>query len=201
MADRPKILAFAGSARRESLNRKLLGGVVAFAREAGAEVTVLDLNEWPLPLYHGDLEEEQGLPPKASELIGLLMQHHGLLIASPEYNSMMSPLLKNTIDWCTRGDEDPFTGRVAAVVAASPGAFGGIRGMTLVRQLLTHLGAHVIPEQCLLPQAHKAFDDQGNLTIDRSRQAAQRVAQQLVETARRLHLASPGEAGTKAGAG
>jgi NAD(P)H-dependent FMN reductase len=184
--DRPRILAFSGSARRASLNRKLLNVVVAAARESGGEVTVIDLNEYPLPLYHGDLEEAEGLPANAAKLIELIATHPGLLIASPEYNSMFTPLLKNTIDWCTRGDENPFTGRVAAVVSASPGMLGGVRSMTLVRQLLTHLGCHVIPAQCIVPHADKAFDPAGALISPRTQESARAVARALVETARKL---------------
>lgn len=182
----PRILAFAGSARRESLNRKLLAVVVEAVRAAGGEVTVVDLNELALPLYHGDLEDAQGLPAGARTLAELITQHHGLLIASPEYNSQLTPLLKNTLDWCTRGDGDPFAGKVAAVVSASPGLFGGIRSMTLARQLLTHLGCHVIPAQCVLPQADQAFEAQGALRSERSRRAVQEVAAELVRVAARL---------------
>lgn len=186
MANSPRILAFSGSARRESLNRKLLAVTVQAVRAAGAEVTLLDLNDLPLPLYHGDLEDASGMPANATKLVELVLQHQGLLIASPEYNSMMTPLLKNTIDWCTRADDNPFIGKTAAVVSASPGMFGGVRSMQLVRQLLTHLGCHVVPAQCVLPHADQAFDAQGALKEARPQKAVQAVAQQLVEVTRRL---------------
>ena len=186
MTQTPRILAFSGSARRDSLNKKLLASVVEATRTAGGEVTVVDLNDFVLPLYHGDLEAADGLPPNAAKLIELIIQHQALLIASPEYNSMITPLLKNTIDWCTRADENPFRGRVAAVVSASPGMFGGIRSMTLARQLLTHLGCHVISAQCILPQADKAFDPTGRLKDPRAQKSAQAVAEQLVQTTARL---------------
>jgi chromate reductase, NAD(P)H dehydrogenase (quinone) len=182
----PRILAFSGSARRESLNRKLLAVVVDATRAAGGEVTLLDLNEYPLPLYHGDLEDAQGMPAPAQKLVELITAHDALLIASPEYNSQMTPLLKNTIDWCTRADENPLTGRVAAVVSASPGQFGGIRSMTLARQLLTHLGCFVIPAQCILPQADKAFDEHGKPKDERVRKNAETVAAELVRVATAL---------------
>jgi NAD(P)H-dependent FMN reductase len=154
MANAQRILAFSGSARRESFNKKLLAAVVAETRAAGAEVTVVDFKELPIPLYEGDLEDAEGIPVNAQKLITLITEHAGLLIASPEYNSQMTPLLKNAIDWCTRADENPLQGKVAAVVSASPGAFGGIRSMTLARQLLIHLGWHVVPTQCVLTLAH-----------------------------------------------
>jgi chromate reductase, NAD(P)H dehydrogenase (quinone) len=186
MPDVPRILAFSGSARRESLNKKLLAAVVEAARGAGAEVTVIDFNELPLPIYHGDLEDAEGMPANAQKLVESILQHDALLIASPEYNSQMTPLLKNAIDWCTRADENPFKGKVAAVVSASPGMFGGVRSMTLVRQLLTHLGCHVVPTQCVLPHADKAFDEHGALREERARKNAQTVAQELVRVARKM---------------
>ncbi|MSU50489.1 MAG: NADPH-dependent oxidoreductase [Opitutus sp.] len=186
MPNLPRILAFSGSSRRESLNKKLLAAVVAAARAAGGDVTVIELGELSLPLYDGDLEDEKGLPENVAMLVTLIVSHDALLIASPEYNSQITPLLKNAIDWCTRADENPFKGKVAAVVSASPGMFGGIRSMTLARQLLTALGSHVIPAQCVLPQAHQAFDDQGALKDERSRKAAQAVAVELLRVAAKL---------------
>jgi chromate reductase, NAD(P)H dehydrogenase (quinone) len=188
MANAPRILAFSGSARRESLNKKLLAVVVAETRAAGAEVTLIDFKELPIPLYEGDLEDAEGMPTNAQKLVELITQHEGLLIASPEYNSQMTPLLKNAIDWCTRADENPLQGKVAAVVSASPGMFGGIRSMTLARQLLIHLGCHVVPVQCVLPQANKAFDENGALKEERSRKAAHAVAQELVRVTRALSI-------------
>ena len=181
-----RILAFSGSARRESLNRKLLAVAVQAVRDAGGEVTLLDLNDLPLPLYHGDLEDAQGLPANAVKLIEVLVQHQGLLIASPEYNSMITPLLKNTIDWCTRADTNPLIGKVAAVVSASPGMLGGVRSMQMARQLLMHLGCHVVPAQGILPRAHEAFDDQGALKDSHAQKSVQAVAAQLVKTTRAL---------------
>jgi NAD(P)H-dependent FMN reductase len=186
MATPPRILAFSGSARKESLNRKFLAHAVQAVREAGGEVTLIDLNDYVLPLYHGDLEEAAGLPANAAKLIELVTQHAALLIASPEYNSMFTPLLKNTLDWCTRGDTDPFGGKVAAVISASPGALGGIRSLQLAQQLLLKLGCHVVPGQVYLPHADKAFDANGALVEPRARKLAQTLAAALVRTAGRL---------------
>ncbi len=186
MSSSPKILAFSGSARRESLNRKLLAVAVQAARDAGGEVTLVDLNEFELPLYHGDLEDAQGMPANATRLIEMITKHSALLIASPEYNSMFTPLLKNTIDWCTRGDDNPFIGKVAAVVSASPGALGGARSMKLAQQLLLHLGCHVVPGAAILPHANKAFDPEGKLTDARALKSVQSLAKLLVETTRKM---------------
>jgi chromate reductase len=185
-----RVLAFSGSARRESFNRKLLAVAVDAARAAGAEVTLVDLNDYPLPLYHGDLEDTAGLPPNAARLIELIASHDGLLIASPEYNSMFTPLLKNTIDWCTRGDDNPFEGRTAAVVSASPGALGGVRSLQLAQQLLLKLGSHVVPGQVFLPHADKAFDADGKLTDLRVLKSVEALARKLVETAAKLRASA-----------
>lgn len=182
----PRILAFSGSARRESLNKKLLANVVEATRAAGGEVTLLDFTDLPLPLYNGDLEDKEGMPANAQKFVELILAHQGLLIASPEYNSQMTPLLKNAIDWATRADENPLIGKVAAVVSASPGNFGGVRSMALARQLLTHLGCHVVPVQCILPQADKAFDEEGRLKDERARKHARSVAEALVTLTAKL---------------
>ena len=182
MAKPVRILAFAGSARRESLNRKFLAVAILAAKEAGAEVTLADLNELTLPLYHGDLEEAGGLPENAVKLIALITAHTGLLIASPEYNSMITPLLKNTIDWCTRGDDNPFEGKVAAVISASPGILGGVRSLAMAQALLLKLGCIVVPGQCFLPTAGKAFDASGQLVEPRAQKSVKVLMEKLVRT-------------------
>lgn len=183
----PKILAFAGSARRQSLNQQFLVAAVEAVQAAGGEVTLISLQDYPLPLYDGDLEDASGLPEYVRKLVDLIQGHAGLLIASPEYNAMPTPLLKNTIDWCTRTDANPFAGRVAAVISASPGAFGGINSLRLTQQLLLKLGCHVVPGATVLPQAHKAFGPDGKLTDPRSHKGVQELATTLVETVRKLN--------------
>jgi chromate reductase, NAD(P)H dehydrogenase (quinone) len=182
----PRVLAFSGSARRESFNRKFLAFAVQAARDEGAEVTLIDLNEFVLPLFHGDLEEAQGMPDNATKLVGLVTGHHALLIASPEYNSMFTPLLKNTLDWCSRADDNPFEGKVAAVMSASPGIHGGVRSLQLAQQLLLKLGCLVVPGQCILPRADKAFDGEGRLTEPHAQKAANKLMAGLVRTTTRL---------------
>jgi NAD(P)H-dependent FMN reductase len=160
----PKILAFAGSIRKESMNRQALEHAVHGAREAGAEVTLINLNDFSLPLYNGDLEESHGLPEAAVRLKALFKSHHGLLVACPEYNGSITPLLKNTLDWVSRphGEESgliPYQGKWAALVAASAGNLGGLRGLRHVREILTTLQVLVIPQQMALSQADKALPD------------------------------------------
>lgn len=162
-----KILAFAGSLRRESFNRKTLRAAVEGARVAGAEVTLLDLAELPLPLFDEDTETREGLHPNARKLKDLMIGHQGLLIACPEYNSSITPLLKNTIDWASRpvtGEAGllPFRNKIVGLVAASAGALGGLRGLRHVREILGNIGCVVLPEQYALAKADGAFDEQGH---------------------------------------
>ncbi|MBZ2187485.1 NAD(P)H-dependent oxidoreductase [Alcanivorax sp. JB21] len=168
-ADTPRILAFAGSARSASLNKQLARAAAESARRQGADVTLVDLRDYPAPLYDGDLEEKHGIPPAIRQLKTLFAAHHGLMIASPEYNGFITPLLKNTLDWISRSDGDAsglalFEDKLAVILAASPGALGGMRSLQTVRQLLTNLGVLVLPNQVSVPRAGQAFDDTGQLT-------------------------------------
>ncbi len=172
-----KILAFAGSSRKDSVNNKLVRIAAAAAEKQGASVTVIDLADYPMPLYDQDLEAEQGMPEKAHEFKQLLIEHDGLLIASPEYNSAFSPLLKNVIDWASRAesaDEPPlkaYKGKTAVIMAASPGGLGGLRGLVFLRMLLGNIGVTVLPEQQTLAHAFKAFSEDGSI-IDGNKQKA-----------------------------
>jgi chromate reductase len=173
-APSPRILAFAASTRSDSFNRRILRIAVHGAEAAGVACTVLDLRDHPLPIYDADLERDQGLPEAANRLRVLLASHQGLLIASPEYNGFVSPLLKNTLDWISRSPEGrpdlaPFQGKVAALMAASPGPLGGIRGLALLRQLLANLGVTALADQVTLREAHAHFDEGGALRDERLR--------------------------------
>jgi NAD(P)H-dependent FMN reductase len=167
------ILAFAGSARRDSLNKKLLKVAVTGAQKAGAEVTLIDLANYEMPLFNQDLEREQGMPKKAGEFKKLMSAHDGFLIASPEYNGAFSPLLKNTIDWASRsesGNEPPlvaYRGKTAAIMATSPGGLGGMRGLQMLRMLLGNLGVIVLPDQQAVPNGFKVFNDDGSMNDDK----------------------------------
>jgi chromate reductase len=186
----PQILAFAGSARTDSFNKRLLRFAVEGARGAGATVTVVDLRDFPLPIYDGDCETEQGLPPHALKLKEIMAAHQGLLIAAPEYNSSITPLLKNTIDWISRqapgeGPLASIAGKTAALLSASPGALGGLRGLRHVREILGNIQVLVLPDQVAVPKAHEAFNPDGSLK-DAARQAAvaglgEKLAQVLIK--------------------
>jgi NAD(P)H-dependent FMN reductase len=187
----PKILAFAGSTRRDSLNKKLARVAAEAARAAGAEVTLVDLRDLPMPLYDGDLEKAEGIPPNAMRFKELLLAHRGLLVASPEYNSSISGVLKNSIDWASRQSPgEPalacFQDKVCGLLAASPGALGGLRGLVTVRSLLGNLGVIVVPDQLAVGKAHEAFDAEGRLVDAKQRATVERIAKRVVDLVTRL---------------
>jgi chromate reductase, NAD(P)H dehydrogenase (quinone) len=170
-----RILAFAASTRSESFNKKLVAITAQGARQAGAEVTLIDLKDFPLPLFDQDLEAEQGMPENGKKLKKLFIDHDGLLIASPEYNSSFPAVLKNAIDWVSRpAPGEPslvaFRGKVATLMSASPGALGGLRGLVHVRSILGNIGVIVLPDQIAVAKAHEAFQPDGSL-VDPKRQA------------------------------
>src|SRR5215469_18787616 len=164
---RVKVLVFAGSLRNASLNKKLARAAARFAEQAGADVTLVDLRDFDMPIYDGDVEAA-GLPEGVLRFKQLMDSHHALLIASPEYNGSISGALKNAIDWASRQapGEAPlqsFRSKVAGLLSTSPGSIGGLRSLAVVRTILEHLGVLVIPEQFAVANGHGAFDDAGNL--------------------------------------
>jgi len=192
MADAPRILAFAGSTRTDSYNKKLVKIAAAGARAAGAEVTYLDLRDFPLPLFDEDLEAAEGLPANARRLKDLLLAHQGFLIASPEYNSSISAVLKNAIDWTSRPapGEAPlgaFAGRVAALMSASPGALGGLRGLVHVRAILGNIRVLVLPDQIAVPRAFEAFNADGALVDPAQQAAVEKLGSDVAHTLAKLY--------------
>jgi NAD(P)H-dependent FMN reductase len=188
----PKIVAFAGSLRTGSYNKKLVALAADDARAAGAEVTVVDLRELDLPLFDQDIEEASGLPEGAKKFKALLRASDGFLIASPEYNSSITAALKNAIDWASRTeiDDEPdlvaFRNKTAALCSASPGALGGLRGLVTVRSILGNIGVFVLPQQVTVPTAHEAFDEAGQLKDARKTKQLALLAKALVEATIRL---------------
>jgi NAD(P)H-dependent FMN reductase len=165
----PKVLAFGGSLRRDSFNQKLATVAAEGAREAGAEVTVIALRDYPLPLFDADLEDAAGMPENAKALKALFAAHDGLLIASPEYNSSISAALKNALDWVSRAEteDEPslsaLSGKTAVIFAASPGGLGGLRGLVHLRAILGNIGITVLPDQIAVGSAHQAIKADGTL--------------------------------------
>jgi chromate reductase len=166
MADTIRVLAVAGSMRAGSYNKLLLKLGADRLSSLGAEVDVLDLRDVVMPLYDGDLEAAQGLPPGAVAFKQRLARAQGLLISCPEYNASIPGTFKNAIDWATRGEEDVFTNKVAALMAASPGGFGGVRCLPHLRQVLTDVGVWLVPAQVTVSKAHEAFRVDGTLVSE-----------------------------------
>ena len=192
MSKPARILAFAGSTRQASLNRKLVAAGARELEQSGAPVTLLELRDYPLPLYDGDLEDREGLPENALRLREIFLRHQAFLIASPEYNSSISPLLKNTIDWVSRAPEGqaglaPYDGKLAALLAASPGGFGGLRGLVTLRSILGNIGVTVLPQQFALSRAHEAFDSAGRLRDAGQGERLESVVSALRHMLRRIH--------------
>ena len=161
-------LVFAGSTRKDSYNKKLVKIASTGATEEGIDVTVIDLRDFPMPIYDGDLEQKDGLPSNARKLKDLMLTHQGFLIASPEYNSSISAVFKNTIDWISRQSEGEiplacFKNKVAGIMSASPGILGGLRGLVHVRSILGNIGVIVMPDQIAIARAHEAFNEDGTL--------------------------------------
>ncbi|HUF63602.1 MAG TPA: NAD(P)H-dependent oxidoreductase [Verrucomicrobiales bacterium] len=187
--ERPRVLVFGGSLRRESWNHKLAQFAAGALRDAGAEATLIRLSDFPFPIYDGDLEEREGLPEPALRLRQQFLGHDALFIASPEYNSSVSGALKNAIDWVSRpveGEKDlaAFRGKVAALVSASPGALGGLRGLVHLRAILGNIGVIMVPKQHCVAAAPEAFGETGELVAERDRKAVKSVAEDLVELTR-----------------
>ncbi len=195
MTPTPRILVFAGSAREASLNKKLARVAAKVIGENGGEATLIDLRDFPMPIYEGDLEAREGMPPMARKLRELFVAHPGLLIVSPENNGSIPSLLKNTIDWLSRDTDgrsglEPFRGKVAAIMGASPGAFGAISGLSSLRPILSRLTVLVIPDQVTLPKADQAFKEDGSFVDERHLKSVTAVAKRLVEVTARMNQPS-----------
>ncbi|MFN0105342.1 MAG: NADPH-dependent FMN reductase [Bryobacteraceae bacterium] len=189
--DQTRILAFAGSLRKDSYNKKLLSIAIAGATAAGADVTAIDLRDYPLPIYDGDLEAESGLPANALALKRLFIAAEGLLIASPEYNSSITAVFKNTIDWVSRpvpGEASlaAFDGKIVTLMAASPGVLGGLRGLVHVRAILGNINAIVLPGQVTVSKAHEAFTPEGQLKDARQQANVEKLGATLAATIAKL---------------
>jgi NAD(P)H-dependent FMN reductase len=192
-----KVLVFAGSTRIASHNRKLAREVAAMAREAGADVTHLELGDYEVPMYNADLEA-RGTPAAVMQLKQLFYEHPAWLVCTPEYNASYPALVKNTLDWLSspvKGDpvwSDDFRfsrGKVVGVLSASPGALGGLRSQSHLIPLLLNLHCWVAPQTYALGRAGDAFDTQGHLKEDAARKRVRAVIDQALWAAERLQPA------------
>lgn len=193
MAKQPKILAFAGSLREKAFTKRVVKVAAEGARQAGAEVTYIDLKDYPMPIYDADLQEAQGFPPAAAALQKLLLEHDGLLIASPEYNGSLTSALKNVIDWTSRanGDlkiADCYKGKFAAIMTASPGSFGGIRCLKHMRDVLTILFVNTLPAEIAVSFVAGKFEgDSDVMTDDRTQAMLEDLGASLCSMLRKTH--------------
>jgi chromate reductase, NAD(P)H dehydrogenase (quinone) len=191
MTNTPKILAFAGSTREASYNKLLVKVAAAGARAAGAEVTYVDLRDLPLPLFDEDLEAREGMPETARKLKELMVAHHGFLIASPEYNSSVTAVLKNAIDWVSRpapGEQGlvAFTGKAAVIMSASPGGLGGLRGLVHLRSILGNINVLVLPDQKAIPKAFEVFNADGTMKDPKQQESVENLGAKLTQVLSKL---------------
>jgi len=185
-----KILVFAGSLRQDSHSKKLARAAAHMATAAGAAATFIDLRDYPMAIYDGDVEASDGPPDNAFRLQELIAAQDGLIIVSPEYNHSMPALLKNTLDWVSRTPRvrgaNPFKGKVAALMSTSPGGLGGIQGLDHLRRVVEVVGALVLPSAVALPHADQAFAADGSIKDARMTGRVSDLVSELVATAHRL---------------
>jgi chromate reductase len=193
MTKTPKILAFAGSLREHSYSKRVVKITGKGAEKAGADVTYVDLRDYPMPIYNPDDHDRNGFDENALKFQELLTRHDGLLIASPEYNGSLPAALKNVIDWASRqGGKYPrsavFTGKVAAIITASPGSFGGIRSLAHMRGVLTSVGVNVLPQEVAVSYADEKFSGDGEeMTDERMKGILENFGASLVDMLKKTH--------------
>ena len=187
-----KILVIPGSLRSGSLNAKLAAVAAHALVQEGAEITRISLSDFPLPIYDGDLQAKSGVPKHAVNLKRMMATHHGVLIVTPEYNSSVPALVKNTIDWVSRV-QDPhesrgqvFRERAFAIAAASGGRLGGTRALSALRLILTACHATVVPNQLALSFADEAYDEMEHLKHPADIEALQALVRQLIDLSQRM---------------
>ena len=184
------ILVFAGSARNGSLNRKLADIAENKLREQGILVSGFDFRENPLPLYDADLEANEGLPETVKALKQAVSKADAILIASPEYNTAITPLLKNAIDWVSRasteGSKNEWSGKLIGLMAAAPGPFGGIRALPGVSAIFMSVGATVIPTQVAVGNGSEVITESG-INNERAARMFEKLLSDLVTTAQSRH--------------
>jgi chromate reductase len=181
-----RLLAFAASLKRESLNRKLINLAVELAREAQVEVDLADFREFDMPLYDADLQNSTGFPEGAQELARRIEAVDGLMIASPEYNYSLPGTLKNAIDWVSRMKPMPLRGKHGVLLAASTSLVGGSRGLWALRVPLESLGVMLLPDMFALAQAPQAFDEHGKLKDPELRERLRKLVHGYLEMGKKL---------------
>lgn len=181
----PRLMAMAGSMRAESLNRRLIGAAVRVAERAGAKVEVIELRDLELPPYDGDFETAQGLPPGAERLKAAISAADGLIFACPEYNHSIPGTFKNALDWASRGGGRVYDGKSVALMGTAPGAYGALRGLLHLRQVISAVGAWTMPAILAVPRAGEAFDEQGDLKVPQMQEQLEALIAKLISHAAR----------------
>ncbi len=193
MANKLKILAFAGSLREHSFSKRVVKTALKGAETAGADVTYIDLRDFPMPIYNEDDHKQKGFDENALKLQKLLNEHQGLLIASPEYNGSLSGALKNAIDWTSRPSDEfkmgeVFAGKISAIMTESPGGFGGIRCLGHLRSILSILGVNVLPSEIAVSKVHEMFDGNDEaMTDEKMKNLLENLGASLVDVIKKLH--------------
>ncbi len=186
-----KILTLCGSARSDSINKKTVLCVSDALNNIGADVTVISLNDYAMPIYDGDEEASNGLPDAARQLKACLKEHDGFLIGCPEYNGFMTPLLINAISWATRSedanlDTSSFMGKPVLVTSSSPGPGGGTRAAVHLKTLLSGIGCIISPANFMVAGGFSAFDESGKLLDEGTQNRAVKIAGQFNDFVTRL---------------
>ena len=176
-----KILTFAGSLRTDSCNKKFAREALRLAKEAGAEGEFIDLKDYPMPVYDGDIETNSGIPETTVALGKKIAAADAIIISTPEYNGSIPGILKNALDWLSRDKPVTITGKHLLLLAASPGAWGGIRALWHSRQPFEVLGVHVYPDMIALPNAYNMFDEQGKLKDEKTIQRLKTTLEQFIK--------------------
>lgn len=179
-----KVLAFAGSTRVDSYNKKLIREAAKIAREMGAEVTIIDLKDYPMPFYDADLEKE-GMPKNAKQFRDMILKSDAVIISSPQYNASIPGVLKNALDWASRDEngqesDEAFAGKKIVIMSASPGKKGGAKGLVHLRAVLKDCGGEVLEKQVSIPSADQAFDERGTLIEIALKQQLEQAVFQLM---------------------
>lgn len=180
-----QVLALSGSLREDSVNKKLVLEAANIARQMGASVQVINLKNYDIPFYDGDLESSQGMPEGAKKLREMMKNSQVILIASPEYNGSLSGVLKNALDWASRSEKgtpsrDAFAGKKFVIMSASPGGGGGIRGLAHLKAVIENVGGQVIDTQVTVPNAYSAFDSSGSLQVPAAKAQLQQAIRQAL---------------------
>lgn len=189
----PRVLVFAGSNRTGSYNAKLAGAITKTLGSMKCDVTRITLRDYEMPVYDADLEDREGPPEAALKLARLFHEQDAVIIVSPEYNTSIPPLVKNTLDWVSvvksdsAGEVTPYKDKIFAIASASPGAFGGARSLMHLRGVLVNLGCLIVSEQMSVPRAADGFDDDEALADKRAQGLMEKLCKSVIEKAALLN--------------